>query len=97
MPTHLVLCHRAGQTHLTSLTHIPLPPLGDFIRLYEDLATGGGVFPRPATVAVALNTAHIADDADALRACEELEQELGLPVADPVRHGPEKLLAPIIG
>lgn len=96
MPTHLVLCHRAGQTHLTSLSHIPLPPLGDLIRLYEDLATGAGVFLRPVTLSVALNTAHVSDDAEALEACQALEKELGLPVADPVRHGPGRLIDMLI-
>ncbi len=45
MPTHLILCHRAGQTHLTTLQHVPIAPLGDLIRLYEDLGAACGLFP----------------------------------------------------
>ncbi len=92
MPTHFVLCHRAGQAHLTTMPHVPLAPLGDYIRLYEDLATCCGLFPHPTTVGVALNTSHLPSDQLALDACEEIEQELGLPCVDPVRHGPDRLV-----
>ena len=92
MPTHLVLCARAGQTHLQGLPDCPIPPLARLIRLYEDLAEAGGAFPRPETVAVALNTQWLRDD-EAQAACESLEAELGLPCADPVRHGAARLAA----
>jgi len=92
MPTHLILCHRAGQQHLTTMPHVPLAPLGDYIRLYEDLASCCGLFPRPVTVGVALNTGHVQSDVEALDACTEIEQELGLPCVDPVRHGPSRLV-----
>ena len=92
MPTHLILCHRAGQTGLTTLPHVKIPPLGDFIRLYEALAEACGTFIRPATVGVALNTAHIEDNAEALAACVAVEAELGLPTVDPVRHGTGRLV-----
>lgn len=95
-PTHLVLCHRAGQTHLRRDTSVAIPPLAPYIRLYEDLAEAVGTFPRPRTSCVALNTAHLSE-ADAARAVEELEAELGLPTSDPVRHGPEKLLDALMG
>lgn len=90
-PTHLILCHRAGQTHLRRDPSIAIPPLKDYIRLYEDLAEVCATFQRPSTVAVALNTA-AETPADADDACRKLEDELGIPVADPVRHGPERLL-----
>jgi uncharacterized NAD-dependent epimerase/dehydratase family protein len=93
MPTHFVLCHRAGQTHLMKMRHIPIPPIGDYLRLYEDVASACGTFPRPATLGIALNTFHIEDDGEAMAACEALEDEVGLPVCDPVRHGAERLAA----
>lgn len=92
MPTHLILCHRAGQTTLTTLPDVTIPPLGDFVRLYEALAAACGTFIRPTTVGVALNTAHIQSDDDALEACRQLELELGLPTVDPVRHGAGRLV-----
>lgn len=96
MPTHFILCHRAGQTHLTTMPHVPIPPLGDYIRLYEEVAGVCGLFPRPTTVGVALNTSLIPSDDEALSACRRLEHELGLPCVDPVRHGPEVLVDALI-
>lgn len=91
-PTHLVLCHRAGQDHLFRIPEVKVPPLKDFIRLYEDLAEACGTFRRPKTVAVALNTFHLESDEAATAACREIEDALGIPCADPVRHGPERLV-----
>lgn len=94
-PTHLILCVRAGQTTIRSFSHIAIPPLGALCRLYEDLAEGAGAFSRPKTVAVAVNTSHLDDEA-ADRAVRELEAELGLPAADPIRHGTERLLRAVM-
>jgi uncharacterized NAD-dependent epimerase/dehydratase family protein len=87
MPTHLIFCHRAGQTALARLPEVKLPPLPRLIQLYEDLGEACGSFARPRTLSVALNTAHVALDTDALDACKAVEDETGLPCADPVRHG----------
>ena len=95
MPTRLVLCLRAGQTHLRMAEHIPIPPLGTYIRLYEDLAEACGTFPRPSTVAVAVNTAGMSD-VDALAELDRIEAEVGLPTVDPIRQGPGRLLDAIL-
>ncbi len=96
MPTHLVLCHRAGQTHLQKMEDIKIPPLGDYIRLYEDLASAGGTFPRPVTVGIALNTSHL-DDHAAICAMAQVERETGLMTCDPVRYGPDRLVNNLVG
>lgn len=90
VPTHLVLCARAGQTHLVSVP-VEIPPLRDLIRLYEDVAEACGTFRRPKTIGVALNTFHITNDDEALAACAKVETETGLPCVDPVRHGAARL------
>ncbi len=92
MPTHLVLCHRAGQRTLARIPEIAIPPLAELARLYEDLAASCRTFPRPRTAAIALNTFHLEDDAAAKRAARALEDETGLPCCDPVRHGAGRLL-----
>ena len=90
-PTHLILCHRAGQETLRRIPEVPIPDLLRYTELYEDLAEACGSFPRPKTVAIALNTAHLSDEeAEIWR--ERIQKETGLPTADPVRHGPERLL-----
>lgn len=96
MPTHLVLCHRAGQTHLQKLPDVAVPHLGDYIRLYEDLASVGGTFPRPSTIGIALNTSHL-DDHDAICAMAQVERETGLMTCDPVRFGPDRLVNNLVG
>jgi len=86
MPTHLVLCHKAGQDHLVRVPWVKIPPLGAYIRLYEELGSACGVFPGPKTIGVCLNTSHLSE-ALAGKACDSLEMELGIPVVDPIRFG----------
>lgn len=90
--THLVLCHREGQETLQRNADIPIPPLDCFIRLYEELACACKSFPRPKTAAVCLNTFHISDEEEARLACMAVEQELGIPCVDPVRHGARRVV-----
>jgi len=95
-PTHFVLCHRAGQETLSLLKHIRIPALKEYIAMYENLASACGVFHRPVTVGVALNTFHVKHDADAIDACSEIEQLLGIPCQDPIRHGVNRLADALI-
>jgi uncharacterized NAD-dependent epimerase/dehydratase family protein len=94
-PTHLVLCHRAGQEHLLNLPQYRIPGLAQFIEMYEDLAEACGTFARPKTVCVALNTSHLGKR-EADEACRQIEEELGLPCADPIRHGASRLAEAIV-
>jgi uncharacterized NAD-dependent epimerase/dehydratase family protein len=96
MPTHLVLCHRAGQTHLARAPTVTIPPLGRVIELYRDLASACGAFARPLVPCVSLITAHLASDEEARRAADAIEEELGLPCDDPVRHGAARLLESLL-
>jgi uncharacterized NAD-dependent epimerase/dehydratase family protein len=90
-PTHLVLCHKARHTHLKYLEDVAIPPLKPYIDLYEQVGSALGTFARPVTVGVALNTFGIASDTEALDECKRVEDEVGLPCVDPVRHGVERL------
>ncbi|MCU0223544.1 MAG: DUF1611 domain-containing protein [Acidobacteria bacterium] len=92
MPTHLVLCARAGQAALARIPGVPIPPLRALARSYEDLASTCGTFPGARTAAVALNTFHLEDDREAAQAVRTIENETGLPCCDPVRHGAGRLL-----
>ncbi len=88
-PHVLVLCHRAGSTHIEGAgggPH-PIPPLSELVELHERLALP----VRPAKVAaVALNT-RLLGEQDAREAIAAAEQETGLPADDPVRFGAAKL------
>ncbi len=96
MPTHLILCHRANQTHLQKLCDVEIPPLGDLIRLYEDLASTIGTFPRPKTLGIALDTSRL-EEIDALCAMAKIERETGYMTVDPVRYGPDRLANTLMG
>ena len=95
-PTDLLLVHRAGQSQVRTrpgAAAVAVPPLPELIAANEAvaaLARPDGL--RPRVRAIALNTALLEPEA-AQRQVEQLEQRLGLPCVDPVRHGPERLLA----
>lgn len=91
MPTDLVFCHRAGQSHLANLPEIALPPLRAAIDLACALAEAGGVFRRPNMLGLSLNTAHLGD-VEAKSVLEAFGNELGLPICDPLRTGPGPLV-----
>jgi uncharacterized NAD-dependent epimerase/dehydratase family protein len=90
LPTELILCHRAGQATISQMPWVPIPPLSEVIRLYETVATAAGALPAARVVGVALNTATLSDT-EARAAVEQTQQEVGLPVTDVVRFGPNPL------
>jgi uncharacterized NAD-dependent epimerase/dehydratase family protein len=87
LPHAMILCH---QPRRTAIRHgeIPIPPLTDLVRRYED-----ALAPiRPGkVVALALNTFDL-DEADARRAVDAAARATGLPATDPVRFGVGKLV-----
>lgn len=94
--THLIMCHRARMERLRAPASVRIPPLGDFIRLNEEVARACGSLTSATTIGVALNTS-LLDDAKARAEIEKLEQEVQLPVADVVRGDPGKLGGLLIG
>jgi uncharacterized NAD-dependent epimerase/dehydratase family protein len=94
-PTHLILVHRAGQTHVRNHPNVPIPPLSDVVQLYETVARAGGAFAPVKVAAIALNTFHLGE-AEAKVAIEQTQQATGLPCTDPVRFNAETLLKAIL-
>lgn len=90
-PTHIIMCHRAGQTTLRRHPHITLPPLSNFISLCEDVAECCGTYARPRTLGIALNTAHLNEE-EARAAVHSCMSDCGYPCTDPVRFGVDGLL-----
>lgn len=91
-PTHQILVHRAGQTHLSTFEHVAIPPLDRVVHMYEVAAEAGGAFAPAPVAGVALNTGHIAEDDEAREAIERAHRETGLPCDDPIRFGADRLL-----
>jgi uncharacterized NAD-dependent epimerase/dehydratase family protein len=94
-PTHLVLVHRAGQTHIQSFSDVAIPSLKDVIRLYETVAAASPTFPAAKVAGIALNTFHLPDDA-AQTAIAHVQEETGLPCADAIRYGADPILDAIL-
>jgi uncharacterized NAD-dependent epimerase/dehydratase family protein len=93
-PTHLVLVHRAGQTHIYNAPHVAIPPLPQVIEVYETVAAAGGAFAAAKVAAIALNT-HSLNALEAKAAIEQAQQETGLPCTDVIRFGAEGILEAI--
>ncbi|MGZ5356128.1 MAG: DUF1611 domain-containing protein, partial [Solirubrobacterales bacterium] len=92
LPDALVLCHRAGATHVEDYPETPIAPLGQLVAAYE----GAAGWVRPARVAaIALNTRGL-DEGAAREAIARASAETGLPATDPVRFGGEPLLDVVI-
>jgi uncharacterized NAD-dependent epimerase/dehydratase family protein len=94
-PTHLVLVHRAGQTHIHNLPQVLIPPLPKVIHLYETVATAAGAFADTRVVAVALNTHQLSEEA-AQAAIETTQLETGLPCTDVIRYSPKPILDAVL-
>ncbi len=95
-PTHLLLVHRAGQTHIRKFEQIAIPPLPEVIRLYETVAAAGGAYDPVKVVGIALNTGHLSVVA-AKEAIAQVAQLTQLPCTDVVRFGPAPLMSILRG
>lgn len=94
-PTHLVLCHRAGMATPVKIPWLLIPPLRAVAELYEEVAWCRGVYPRPVTCAIALNTAHLSPQ-EARQATAQTQAETGVPTFDPIRDGGGPILDEIL-
>ncbi len=94
-PTHLVLVHRAGQTHIQNFPWVKIPDLPSVVTFYEQVAAAAGAFHPAKVVAIALNTGHLTT-AEAEAAVRNVEAQTKLPCADIFRTGAGQLLAPIL-
>lgn len=94
-PTHFILCCRAGQDHLLRVPWVAIPNLADYSKLYEDLAEACGTFPRPKTVGVAINGAHVSDEEYRFFR-NRIVEETGLPAVDVFREGADVLVEALL-
>ena len=89
--TDLILCHRAGMTHLDRTSgNVQIPALRDVIALNESVASAAGALTPAKTVGIALNTSELGEE-EALAEIARVEDETGLPVQDVVRFDAGKI------
>jgi uncharacterized NAD-dependent epimerase/dehydratase family protein len=85
-PDVIVLCHEAGRESVCDFPEYPLPSLEEAIDLNLRLARRTN--PSVRCAGVSLNTATLSE-AKAVAVLAAERTRLGLPVADPIRGGPE--------
>ena len=89
MADGLVLCHAAGRESVHGYESFELPPVGEYVDLYEGLANP---VHETAVVAGALNTRDVTDDEAAADAAADFAAAAGVPAADPVRDGADAIV-----
>ncbi|MDZ5810872.1 DUF1611 domain-containing protein [Halorubrum sp. AD140] len=93
MADGLVLCHAAGREVVHGYESFDLPPVPEYVDLYERLAAP---VHEADVVAGAINTRGVSDDDAAADAVAAFAAETGVPAADPVRHGAEAIVDGIV-
>ncbi|WP_135304030.1 DUF1611 domain-containing protein [Haloarcula amylovorans] len=92
-PDALVMCHEAGLESIHGYESFTLPPLDEYVDIYERLAAP---ISDASVVVGTLNTSKLDDDA-ADDAVTEYAEALDAPATDPVRHGvPDEVLDAIL-
>lgn len=94
-PDGLILCHQASRRYIGDYREeawLRIPPLSEYVRVYE---TVGSMVHPTRVLGVCLNTYDL-PEAEARRACEEASSDTGLPATDPVRFGPDPLIAAVL-
>ncbi|GGN93002.1 DUF1611 domain-containing protein [Haloarcula pellucida] len=92
-PDALVLCHNAGQEAIHGYESFTIPPLDEYVEIYERLAAP----ISDATVDAGMLNTSALDAADAVDAVATYREALGVPATDPVRDGvPDEVLDAIL-
>jgi uncharacterized NAD-dependent epimerase/dehydratase family protein len=90
-PDAMILCHQSSRKYIGDYREaawLRIPPLSEYIQMYESI--GAAVHPTR-VIGISLNTYDM-NDLDARRACDQAENETGLPATDPVRFDPAPLV-----
>jgi uncharacterized NAD-dependent epimerase/dehydratase family protein len=92
MPQGLILCYEMGRSTVYGLDHVKLPSLQKFQELYEVNAST----QHPCRViGIGINGRRFSD-AEVEEERKRVESELGLPAADVLRQGPDRLVDAIL-
>lgn len=93
MPHGLILVYEAGRKNVLGMDYVPLTPLKKIVEINEMMARLAN--PQARVIGVAMNSRVLnADEAEAER--EKVRRELGVPVCDVIRHGPDDMVDAIL-
>lgn len=90
-PQGMILCYEVGREAYHGLEPLPLRPLAELRQAYETVA---GLVQPARVIGVAMNSRRVSED-EAAEERERIGKELGLPVCDVIRDGPEPLVAAV--
>lgn len=86
-PHALILCYEVGRETITGVEHLSIPPLSKIRELNETMA---GLHEPCPVIGISMNSRLLSDSA-AAEERQRVEQEMGLPVCDVFRDGPDRL------
>jgi len=92
VPHGMILCYEAGRTAVNGMEHIPLKSLPELLTIYENTAS---IMLPSKVIGIAMNS-RMLTDAAAEEERERVRQELGLPICDVIRHGPDELVEAVL-
>lgn len=88
MPHGMILCYEVGRKNVYGMDHMQLKSLAEMVKINEMMAN----LQCPSKViGIAMNSRKTPAE-EAEREREKVRRELGLPVCDIIRHGPDELL-----
>ena len=93
MPDAYILCSVPSRKAYRPDYVLPIPPVREVIRLYEDVM--GVSYKKPKVEGIALNTSDMSET-EAQRIVQEYEREFNLPACDPIRHGVERIAKQLV-
>jgi len=91
-PHGLILCYEAGRTHVSGMERVPLVPLAALREIYERTAA---ILHPARVIGIGLNGRRLSPD-DAERERDRVSRELGVPVCDVLRDGPDALVDAVL-
>jgi uncharacterized NAD-dependent epimerase/dehydratase family protein len=92
MPQGMILCYEAGRQAVRGMEEIPLTPLTKLRELYETMAN---VMCPSRVIGIGLNSRRLSDR-DASEERVRVRGEMGLPVCDVIRDGPDELVDAVL-
>lgn len=91
-PQGLILCYEAARPHVMGMPNEKLKPLSELRALYETI---GSALAPTRVIGVGMNSRLLSPEA-AEHERERVRQELGIPVCDVFRHGPDELIEAVL-
>ena len=92
LPHGMILCYEAGRGSIVGMDDVPLVPLSRLRNLYE---TTAGIMHPSRMIALALNGRLLSEN-QVKEERARVGDELGLPVCDVYRDGPDKLVDAVL-